>query len=71
MDRLEVLKQIIARGGIFGKCAEMYYNDVEMSNQFILECYDYCSLELLKDFWGETLIENIKRYYNDRKLTSL
>ncbi len=63
MDHLKILNQIIASGGIFGRCAEMYCDDDEKAKQFLRECFEQCHLESAQAFWGENLIDDINKYY--------
>ncbi len=63
MDQLKILNLIAARGGIYGKCAEIYRNDHEKARQFLMECFEQCHLELAKKLWGIKLIREINNYY--------
>lgn len=54
-----ILERIIEKGGLYGKCAQMYYNDKEKSVRFVLECYEQCHTNLIKENWEEDLINDI------------
>lgn len=64
MDHLKILNQIIARGGIFGRCAEMYCDDDEKAKQFLRECFEQCHVETVVEFWGYDLVQEIIDFNN-------
>lgn len=62
MESKRLLNRIKAKGGIYGKAAEMYINDDEKADLFIRECAEQCHNKLAKELWGEELILDIIKY---------
>ncbi len=60
--RIEIIKSIIEKGGLYGRCAEFCRGDVEKSHSFIIECSEQCHHQSLIDFFGEELIAKIICY---------
>lgn len=66
-NRIDILHQIISKGGLYGSCAKLYLNDSMKSHQFLLECSEQCHHQSLIDFFGNELIEDIINYSNVSK----
>jgi hypothetical protein len=62
IKRNEILKQIINKGGLLGKCASLYVNDEPMAHKFILECSEQTHCAMLIDYFGIDLISEIENY---------
>ncbi len=62
MNRTEILKGIIAKGGIIGAAAKMYLNDRESTDDFIRECYHQCHNASARKMWGEQLVSAIENH---------
>lgn len=62
MERTEILKVIIAKGGLMGAAARMYINDEQKSDGFIKECYEQCHNKSAQILWGEELVSEIEKY---------
>lgn len=57
-----ILIRIIQKGGLYGRCAKLYVNDIETAKQFIIECSEQCDKETLINFWGKQLTTDILKY---------
>ncbi|MDX2172142.1 MAG: hypothetical protein SFY56_03430 [Bacteroidota bacterium] len=62
IKRNEILKQIISKGGLLGRCANLYVNDKSMAHKFILECSEQAHHAMLIDYFGIDLISEIINY---------
>ena len=62
MNSVEILKRIVPKGGIFGECAKQYLNDEEKAHQFVIECFEQCHNQLMIEYLGEDLKQDIIRY---------
>ena len=62
IKRNEILKQIISKGGLLGRCANLYVNDEPMAHKFILECSEQSHHKMLIDYFGIDLISEIENY---------
>lgn len=62
LKRKAILNGIKAKGGLYGRAAEMYMNDDEKGDQFIKECAEQCHNKLAQDMWGEQLVSDILKY---------
>lgn len=60
--RLDILTRIIRKGGLYGSCANLYFNDSYKSHQFLMECSEQCHHTSLIDFFGDELIFDILNY---------
>lgn len=67
MNATKILSRIIEKGGIIGKCAEIYSTDIEKADLYICECHDHINTESCLELWGNDLIKEIKKYYKNRK----
>jgi|JI8StandDraft_1071087.scaffolds.fasta_scaffold185753_2 hypothetical protein len=65
--RIEIIKSIIEKGGLYGRCAEFCSGDVEKSHCFIIECSEQCHHQSLIDFFGEELIMKIIYYVSENE----
>ena len=63
--REQIMNRIAQRGGLYGMIAEMHINDIEKSNQFIIECFEQCHNQSVQDNWGSKLISEILLYRLD------
>ncbi len=59
---LEILNDIISKGGLMAGCAKLYLNDEAMARQFIIECSEQCHQELAIEYWGNKLVLDIMKY---------
>jgi hypothetical protein len=64
MEKRELLKVIIAKGGLIGAAARIYITDDEKSDGFIRECYNQCHNKSAQKLWGEELVSEIEKYVN-------
>ena len=55
----EILKHVIAKGGLLGVCATHYINDEQDATQYIIELSEQCHVSNLKRHWGRGLINDI------------
>jgi hypothetical protein len=62
VKRKAILNGIKAKGGLYGRAAEMYMNDDEKADQFIKECAEQCHNRLAQEMWGEELVLSIREY---------
>lgn len=62
VKRETILKGIKAKGGFYGRFAEMYMNDEEKADLFIKECAEQCQNKLAQKMWGEDLALAIQEY---------
>jgi hypothetical protein len=62
VKRKTILNGMKAKGGVYGRTAEMYMNDDEKADLFIIECAKQCHNKLAQDMWGEDLILAIIKY---------
>ena len=62
LRRKTILNDIKAKGGLYGKAAEMYMNDNEKTDLFIKECVEQCHKKLAQDMWGDKLVTEIINY---------
>ncbi len=62
MRTRSILNGIKAKGGLYGKAAEMYMNDEKKSDLFIKECAEQCHNQAAIDHWGEELVSDIVQY---------
>lgn len=69
-SRIEILHQIISKGGLYGNIAKLYLNDSIKSHQFLLECSEQCHHISLIEFFGNELIEDIVTYNESYKESS-
>lgn len=60
--RLDILTRIIEKGGLYGSCANLYFNDSYKSHQFLMECSEQCHHASLIEFFGTDLISDITNY---------
>lgn len=60
--RIDIIKCIIDKGGLYGRCAELCVRDSKKSHSFIIECSEQCHHQSLIDFFGEELVEKINSY---------
>lgn len=60
--RIDILIRIIKKGGLYGSCAKLYFNDSYKSHLLLLECSEQCHHLSLIEFWGEELIFDIIDY---------
>jgi hypothetical protein len=68
MDHIQILNEIIKKGGMFGQVAFMYINDEKQAKEFIKECSKHIKIDNMKEFWGEELVDKIQRYNEKIKL---
>lgn len=57
-----ILEKIISKGGLMGKCAQLYKADPILTDQFIRECFEQCHTSIALQQWGEILVSEIKTY---------
>lgn len=65
METLEasnILEKIISKGGLMGKCAQLYKTDPILTDQFIRECFEQCHTPIALQQWGEVLVSEIRTY---------
>lgn len=61
-ESIVILKQIIEKGTMIGKCAKLFENDSVKADQFIKECAQQCHNKSAKELWGEKLTKAIIEY---------
>lgn len=61
-QRINILKDLISKGGLMAVCAKLYLNDKMMGHQFIIECSEQCHHELAFEYWGNELVLDIIKY---------
>ncbi len=57
-----ILDRIICNGGLIGTTAEYFRDNDEISDKFIMECYDQKDTILAREIWGSDLINDIILY---------
>ena len=70
-DRERIIFALIHKGGLMGRLAEMYIDDEQLSDYFILECFEYCKVESIRSFWGKELMFMICIYKNEHDFKSI
>lgn len=60
--RLEIINEIINKGGLLGRCARLYENDEVKANQFIIECREQCHNKFMLEYFGRELVTKIINY---------
>ncbi len=60
--RKEILARIIEKGGLYGSCAKLYFNDSYKSHLFLIECSEQCHHTSLIEFFEDELIFDILNY---------
>ena len=63
---LSILNCIILKGGLYGKCAVLYKGDIEQAEAFIIECSGQCHTQLVKEYWGDELVNEILIYASQK-----
>lgn len=61
-QRINILKDLISKGGLMAVCAKLYLNDEVMGRRFIVECSEQCHHELAFEYWGNKLVLDIIKY---------
>lgn len=61
---LNILNQIIDKGGLMGHTAKYYKHDEIKAHEFILECFEQCNNSAAVSLWGNDLIKEIICYSN-------
>jgi hypothetical protein len=56
---LEISGNVIAKGGLFGICAEQYINDEQYATLYIIELSEQCHVESVQRHWGADLVADI------------
>ncbi len=69
--RLDILTRIMKKGGLYGSCANLYFNDSYKSHLFILEISEQCHHQSLVDFFDNELIDDIMNYRIESKESAL
>lgn len=54
-----ILDEIISKGGLLAISANFCKGNEELTDKFILECYDQRRTGLAKEIWGNDLINQI------------
>ncbi len=62
MKRKTILNGIKAKGGLYGRVAEIYLKDDADADQFIMECAEQCHNRLAQELWGEELVSEILNF---------
>lgn len=70
-QRINILKDLISKGGLMAVCAKLYLNDKIMGHQFIIECFEQCHHELAFEYWGNELVLDIIKYSKQFKAKSI
>lgn len=60
--RIEILTEIISKGGLLGTCAKLYLHDELMGHKFILECSEQCHIDFTSEYFGKELVTEIIKY---------
>lgn len=55
----EILENVIAKGGLFGMCAQRYIDDDKQATQYIIELSEQCHVASVKRLWDRKLIADI------------
>lgn len=58
----QLLTRIVAKGGMMGSFAKLFFFDSQKAKQYILECSEQCHNQGAIDCWGEELVKDIKIY---------
>lgn len=70
-QRINILKDLISKGGLMAGCAKLYLNDEVMGSRFIIECSEQCHNELAFEYWGSELVLDIIKYSKQFKAKSI
>ena len=62
LNASSILEKIISKGGLMGKCAQLYKTDPILTDQFIRECVEQCHTPIALQQWGEVLVSEIRTY---------
>lgn len=62
LDAVFILEKIIAKGGLIGRCAQLYKHDPLLTDRFIRECVQQCHNKSAIDQWGAELVSEIQAY---------
>jgi hypothetical protein len=62
MDTIILLKRIVDKGAVIGRCAKLYLHNNSKADQFIKECAEQCHRKSAKELWGEVLTNDILAY---------
>ena len=62
MDAINLLKRIISKGAVIGKCANLYITDSVKADLFIRECAEQCHRKSAQKLWGKELTKEITSY---------
>ena len=57
-----ILEKIITKGGLMGRCAQLYKHDPALTDQFIRECIAQCHNSTAVALWGPELVSEIQAY---------
>ncbi|MGZ5486596.1 MAG: hypothetical protein ACXWFB_11930 [Nitrososphaeraceae archaeon] len=63
-----ILDEIIVRGGLLGIAAGFCKGNDDLTDKFILECYEQIHTSLAKEIWGNDLIKQIENYSKKMKV---
>ena len=58
----ELIRKIIAKGGMLGMAAEFHAGDASKSEGLLKEYFEQCHNRSLWDFWGKELVLDLVRY---------
>lgn len=69
MKQWYILIRIRDYGGLTGEVAKMYLSDLEKGRGYICEIAQQCHIGYLYESWDEVLINDIKEFASQQKVT--
>ena len=57
-----IIKRLIKHGGVYGRCAELFGEDLDKSQLLIIECAEQCIVAGAFKGWDKKLVSDILNY---------
>jgi len=62
MKAIEILQEIVDKGGIIGKCGSCYLTDEKLAGNYVVECSKNTYIEAVNRHWGSELVRKINEF---------
>jgi hypothetical protein len=62
MKATQIVKQIIDKGGVIGKCATAYKDDEILAGLYIGEMQQQVQHSSIRNLWGDALVKQVETF---------